>query len=138
MGPYSGKGTGESALLRSMLGCFEKNDLVVFDRYCCSYMMLAMLMNQGVHVCARLHHARSSDFRRGRRLGPDDHLVTWTRPPRPAWMSAQLYAEILQTLELREVRFHVHDNNGKTPLSVAREKGNAEMVELLLKHGAKE
>ncbi len=109
MGPYSGKETGESALLRSMLGSFEKNDLVVFDRYCCSYMMLAMLKNQGVHVCARLHHARISDFRRGRRLGSDDHLVIWTRPPRPAWMSPQQYAEIPQTLELREVRFHVHE-----------------------------
>ncbi len=38
----------------------------------------------GVHFCACLHQLRSSDFRRGRRLGRDDHVVTWTRPPRPA------------------------------------------------------
>jgi putative transposase len=108
-GPYSGKETGETALLRSMLGSFEEDDLVVFDRYCCNYMMLAMLKDHGTHVCARLHQARSCDFRRGRRLGPDDHLVTWTRPPRPDWMSPEQYAEIPETLELREVRFHVHE-----------------------------
>ena len=109
LGPYSGKETGETALLRSMLDSFEEDDLVVFDRYCCNYMMLAMLADHGTHVCARLHQARSSDFRRGRRLGPDDHLVIWTRPPRPAWMSPEQYAEIPETLELREVRFHVHE-----------------------------
>jgi ankyrin repeat protein len=30
------------------------------------------------------------------------------------------------------------DNNGKTALSVAREKGHTEIVELLFRHGAKE
>ena len=76
IGPFEGKETGEPALLRNMLGNFDKNDLVVFDRYYCSYMMLAMLIRQKMQVCAHLHQRRPSDFRTGRRLGPDDHLVT--------------------------------------------------------------
>jgi len=107
VGPYEGKQTGETALLRTLLATFEPNDVVIFDRYFCSFMMLALLSRQGVHVCARLHHCRRSDFRRGRRLGPGDHLITWTRPQRPTWMSPEQYAQIPETLTLREVQFDV-------------------------------
>ena len=112
--PYQGKETGETALLRSLLEGFTPHDLVVFDRYCCSYMMLAMLMDRKLHVCTRLHQRRSSDFRRGRRLGLDDHLITWIRPQRPSWMSREEYQQIPETLELREVRYHVSEPGHRT------------------------
>jgi len=107
VGPYEGKQTGETALLRSLLATFHAGDVVVFDRYFCSFMMLALLSLGGRHVCARLHQSRRSDFRRGRRLGPGDHLITWTRPQRPTWMSPEQYAQIPETLTLREVQFDV-------------------------------
>jgi len=107
LGPYEGKQTGETALLRELLENFQEKDVVVFDRYYCSFMMLALLSLRGLHVCARLHHLRHSDFRRGRRLGPGDHLITWTRPPRPKWMSQEQYDRIPETLTLREVKFDV-------------------------------
>jgi len=107
IGPYEGKETGENALLRDMPDAFDEGDVVVFDRHYCSFMMLAMLALGGVHVCARLHQRRPSDFRHGRRLGTDDHLITWTRPARPAWMSEGEYARIPETLTLRELRFEV-------------------------------
>ncbi len=59
-------------------------------------MMIALLRNQRVDVCARLHHLRRVDFRKGRRLGKYDHLIVWTRPDRPAWM-------VQVPLTLREV-----------------------------------
>lgn len=114
IGPYEGKETGETALLRQMLDRFDKNDVVVFDRYYCSYMMLAMLSTRGIHVCARQHQARHSDFRQGRRLGPDDHLVTWNRPRRPDWMSPEEYETIPEELELRELRYTVSEPGKKT------------------------
>ena len=107
IGPYSGKETGEPALLRGMLESFDQGDLVVFDRYYCSFMMIAMLQRRGLEVCARLHQRRGCDFRRGRRLGAYDHLIAWTRPERPAWMSRQAYAQIPDTMTLREIRFNV-------------------------------
>jgi putative transposase len=107
VGPYEGKGTGEPALLRSLLGSFETGDVVVFDRYYCSFMMLAQMAMRGIDVCARLHQCRKSDFRRGKRLGPGDRLVTWTRPQRPPWMSEELYEQIPETLTLRMVRFDI-------------------------------
>jgi len=107
IGPYEGKETGENALLRGLLETFEQNDVVVFDRYYGSFMMLALLSLRGLHVCVRLHQLRHSDFRRGRRLGPGDHLITWTRPQRPRWMSQEQYDQIPETLTLREVKFNV-------------------------------
>ena len=107
IGPYEGKETGESALLRGILDCLNPGDVAVLDRFFCSFLMLAMLRGRGVHFCARLHQRRAHDFRKGRRLGHDDHLVTWIRPKRPAWMSQELYERIPETMTLREVRFQV-------------------------------
>jgi hypothetical protein len=69
LGPYAGKKTGETALLRQLRRAFQAGDVAVMDRYYCSFMMLALLLGQGVQVCARMHQKRRVDFRRGRRLG---------------------------------------------------------------------
>ena len=107
IGPYSGKETGESALLRSMLTSLNAGDIAVMDRYYCSFMMIALLLAQGTPVCARKHHLRHSDFRRGKRLGKYDHVIVWTRPQRPKWMDKETYARIPETLELREIRYNI-------------------------------
>jgi putative transposase len=107
IGPYEGKKTGETALLRGILDCLKEGDVAVFDRYYCSFMMLAILRQRGIHFCVRLHQHRPGDFRQGRRLGQDDHLITWVRPQRPSWMPEDLYAQMPETMTLRELRFHV-------------------------------
>lgn len=107
LGPYAGKETGETALLRTILGSLLAGDIAVFDRYYCSFMMIALLQSQGTDVCTRLHHMRHSDFRRGKRLGRDDHLIAWTRPQRPEWMDEATYARIPATLTLREIRYQI-------------------------------
>jgi hypothetical protein len=114
MGPYKGKETGESALLRSILASLAAGDIAVMDRYYCSFMMIALLLRQGTHTCARKHHLRHSDFRRGRRLGKYDHLIVWTRPQRPKWMDEETYAQIPEQLVLREIRFQVIEPGRRT------------------------
>ncbi|HEY2839770.1 MAG TPA: IS4 family transposase [Pirellulales bacterium] len=107
LGPYSGKETGETALLRTLLESLAQGDVLVADRFYCSFLMIALLGQRGIEVCARLHQRRVADFRRGRRLGPDDHLITWTKPPRPEWMDEETYATIPDTLTLREMRYFI-------------------------------
>ena len=102
---YQGKETGETALLRTMLDSFDENDIAVFDRYCCSYMMIAQFIQHEVQVCARQNAKRPVDFTKGKRLGKDDALVTWKRPERPPWMSAEEYEQIPETLTLRMLRY---------------------------------
>lgn len=114
IGPYSGKETGETALLRQLLGSFETGDVAVMDRYYCSFMMIALLLGKGVQVCARMHQKRHVDFRRGRRLGPYDHIIAWTKPRRPAWMDQTTYDAIPDTLELREIRYNIVEKGRRT------------------------
>ena len=52
MGPYAGKETGESALLRSLLGRFNPGDVLLADRYYCSYFMIALRKERGIDLAA--------------------------------------------------------------------------------------
>jgi hypothetical protein len=106
-GPYEGKETGETALLRTVLDGFDPDDIVVFDRYYCSFMMLALLQQRNLDVCVRVHQGRTKDLSRGRKLGCGDYLVTWRRPECPAWMSPQQYRQTPETLTLRIIEFDV-------------------------------
>ena len=107
IGRYSGKQTGETALLRELLGSFVSGDVAVMDRYYCSFMMIALLFGRNVDVCARMHQTRHVDFRRGRRLGKYDHIIVWTKPQRPEWMDQATYDAIPERLEMREIRYNV-------------------------------
>lgn len=114
VGPYQGKETGETALLRELLNSFQQGDVAVMDRYYCSFLMIALLMGQGVDVCMRIHHLRKVDFRRGRRLGHYDHILYWTKPQRPDWMDPETYNGIPATLELREIRYTIDQPGFRT------------------------
>jgi hypothetical protein len=113
-GPYAGKQTGETALFRRLFGRLRPGDVVVADRYYCSYAMIALLQQQGVLAVFRLHQLRGYDFRRGQRLGPDDHVVNWLRPERPDWMDAETYAALPEQLTVREIRFPVSQPGYRT------------------------
>lgn len=71
-GPYQGKQTDENAPARHLLDAFDQGDMVVFDRYYCSFMLLAMLWLGGLQVCARLHPGAPGSPTGQRR--PLDHL----------------------------------------------------------------
>jgi hypothetical protein len=107
LGPYTGKETGEPALLRQLLAAFEPGDILLADRYYCSYFLIALLLELGIDFVARLHQCREVDFRRGRRLGPGDHVVEWIRPARPEWMDLQTYQRMPASIQVREVHVHV-------------------------------
>lgn len=107
LGPYAGKETGETALLRELLERFQRGDIMLADRYFCSYFMIALLLERGVDFVARLHQARTADFRRGRRLGRGDHLVEWQRPAKPEWMDQETYERMPASMRVREVEVQV-------------------------------
>jgi Transposase DDE domain len=108
LGPCKGKGTGETELFRTVLDQIRPGDVVVADRYYCTWWLLALLVRSGADVCFRLHHARHCDFRTGRHLGKGDHVVSWAKPARPAWMDEATYQALPESLEVREVRVVVN------------------------------
>jgi hypothetical protein len=105
--PYQGKETGEPALLREMFGRLNKNDLLLADACFCSFFMLALLMQRKVHVLVHQHQRRTTDFRKGERLGPNDHLVVWQKPERPEWMDQATYDLLPDTITVRELQIKV-------------------------------
>jgi hypothetical protein len=115
LGRYTGKETGETALLRPLIAeCFQPGDVVLADRYYCSYFMIALFAERKVDCVFRLHQQRNYDFRRGQQLGKGDHLIEWSRPPRPDWMDEETYARMPETLRLREVAVQVSQRGYRT------------------------
>lgn len=103
-GPYSGKGSGELGLFRSLGAAFQPGDLMLADALYCNYFLIATLAAAGVDMLFEQHGSRRTDFRRGRSLGPRDHLVCWPKPARPAWMTREQYAGFPDEIELREAK----------------------------------
>lgn len=118
IGKYQGKRTGENSLFRTLHGTLEEGDVVLADRYFSGWFDIALLQQRGVHMVVRKHQLRPTDFRKGHRLGPDDHLVQWPKPPRPQWMSAEQYATLPAELTLREVRVHILQKGFRTKVLV--------------------
>ena len=137
LGPYKGKQTSELALLRQVINVFQRGDILLADRFFCSYWVIADLQHRGVDVVVRLHQRRQMDFRRGRRLGREDREVTWKKPPRPEWMSRAEYEAMPAELTVRVLRVRVPDKTKRvrkleivTTLRDAREYRSKEVGEL--------
>jgi hypothetical protein len=107
LGKYEGKQTGENSLFRSIDSVLASGDVLLADRYFSGWFDIALRTQRGIDVVVRKHQLRDTDFRRGRRLGKDDQLVTWPKPARPAWMEQSVYDALPDELTVREVRVRV-------------------------------
>ena len=106
IGPYSGKGSGEQTLLRTLLDTFVAGDIVLGDAYYSTYFLLAELTARHVDAVFEQYGARkrSTDFRQGEQLGKKDHLVTYEKPKiKPGWMSLEDYDAAPKTITVREL-----------------------------------
>lgn len=107
LGPYKGKETGETALFRTLWGRLSADEIVLGDRIFGSYFGIAGLSQRGVDGLVRMHQRRTFDFRRGCRLGIEDHIVVWVKPARPEWMDKESYDKLPDELKVRELRITV-------------------------------
>ena len=140
IGPYLGKETGETALLRRLWDRLRRGEILLGDRFFSSYFGIAPLQQRGVDAVFRMHQRRKVDFRRGRRLGPGDHVVFWDRPKPPAWMDQATWEEIPSRIELRELRVSVAEAGSRvkqlvlvTTLCDPAAFSKAEVAELYLR-----
>ena len=85
-------------------------DVVLGDRFYCTFADLAALIGRGCDGVFRLHQRRPADFRRGRRVGKEDRLVTWRKPTwnaRPRGMSRCEWEGLPEELTVRLIRLGV-------------------------------
>ena len=66
-GRFQGKQTGETALFRTLHGHLGANDVLLADRYYCSYWELALVQQRGAAIVCRLHQRRRESTRAGPR-----------------------------------------------------------------------
>ena len=101
---YAGKGQSELALLRQMWSIFQPGSIMLADRLMCSWTELVMLKQRDVDSVCRFTSHRKADFRRGKRLGKDDHIVTWNKPTKPRSIDTPTYNTLPDSLTIRECR----------------------------------
>jgi len=100
-------GKSEKAMFSELAGTnLVTGDVLLGDRHFAGYCDVAMWLGFGVDIVLRQHQSRKTDFRRGKRLGRDDHLVTWQRPrQRPPSFDQATFAALPSSIPLRECRF---------------------------------
>lgn len=107
VGRFRGKGGDEQSLLRSMLDTFQSGDIVLGDAFYGTYFFLAAMQDRGGDILMEQFGARrrSTDFRRGQKIGKRDHLIQLTKPPRcPSWMDEAQYDSAPDSITVREMK----------------------------------
>src|SRR5437764_2222659 len=111
---YAGKGQGEVSLLRQLWDVLRPGDVLLGDRLMSGWVGMYLLKQRGVDTVSRLSAHRRADFRKGRRLGKDDHLVVWKKPTSIRSVDRATYNALPEAITVREVRFRVEQPGFRT------------------------
>jgi hypothetical protein len=112
---YAGKGQGEVSLLRRLWGVLRPGDVLLGDRLVGNWATIVLLQQRGVELVSRLNTAhRRADFRRGQRLGPDDHVVRWDKPTSIRSLDRDAYHALPDFITVRETRIRVRQPGFRT------------------------
>jgi hypothetical protein len=111
---YAGKGQGEVSLLRRLWEVLQPGDVLLGDRLMSGWVGMHLLKRRGVDTVSRLSAHRRADFRTGRRLGRDDHLVQWQKPTSIRSVDRPTYNALPEAITVREVRFRVEQPGFRT------------------------
>lgn len=116
IGPCRGKKTGEQSLFREMGDTLNPGDILVGDCLYDAYRDIAQLQERGVDIAFGMNQSRHCDFREGRKLGRDDHIVVWKRPKYDAnrFDSREQWEALPDEMEMREVRCIVRRKGYRT------------------------
>jgi len=112
---YAGKGQGEVSLLRRLRNVLRSGDVLLGDRLLGNWATIVFLCQLGVDLVGRLNtFHRRIDFRRGKRLGPDDHLVRWAKPTSIRSLDREAYHALPDFITVRETRVRVQQPGFRT------------------------
>jgi hypothetical protein len=106
----------ELKLLHRLLDQFKAGDLALADRGFSCYTLLALLWLKKVPAVFRLHHGRTEDLRKGKRLGKNDRLVVWKKPHnyQRRYVPVALWKRIAPELPVRILRYSLRQAGFRT------------------------
>ncbi len=104
---YAGKGQSELALLRQMWSIFSawQRDAGRSSDVRVDGVSNAQATRCGLRVS--IHFTPQGRLRRGKRLGKDDHLVTWLKPTKSRSIDTPTYNLLPESLSVRECRVKI-------------------------------
>jgi hypothetical protein len=112
---YAGKGQGEVTLLRQLWGVLRPGNVLLADSLLSNWPGIVLLQERGVDLVSRLNKAhRKADFRRGKRLGHDDHIVRWHKPTSIRSVDWPTYKSLPEYVTIREARIRVEQPGFRT------------------------
>jgi len=112
---YAGKGQGEVSLLRELWDVLRPGDVLLADSLLANWATIVLLRERRVELVSRLNKAhRKADFRRGRRLGADDHVVRWAKPTSIRSLDRETYHALPDSVTVREARVRVRQPGFRT------------------------
>ena len=89
-------------------------DIVVYDRALGHYVGCALLRARDIDLISRVH-TRRIDGRRGRRLGPNERLVTWRQSrQKPPYLTTAEWAALPEEITVRIIRVRVQQKGFRT------------------------
>jgi len=105
---YAGKGQGEISLLRRLWDIFRPGDILLTDRLQANWTNILLLGQRGIEFVGRLNKAnRTADFRRGKRLGDQDHIIRWLKPTSIRSLDRPSYRALPDFITIRETKIRV-------------------------------
>lgn len=99
-----GKGTGEHSLFRRIFNCIDADDILLGDRYYPNFFLMTEILARRADGIFRGQSQRHYDFRTGRILGKKDHIITWRKPSKPAWLDQETYDAYPEEIQIREFK----------------------------------
>jgi|APSaa5957512622_1039677.scaffolds.fasta_scaffold38948_1 hypothetical protein len=128
--------THEMSQVAGMHPKLRPGDVLIGDRGFCSFAHLALLLRDKLHGVLRVHQRTIVDFTPGRPhasgkvspsekglprsrqmrcIGAADQIVRWFKPKmKPRWMSREDYAELADSIVVRELRYRVETPGYRT------------------------
>lgn len=116
---YAGKGQGEVSLLRQLWDILHPGDILLTDCLMANWTNILLIKERRLELVSRLNKAnRKADFRRGERLGPQDHIVRWFKPTSIRSLDRRTYKTLPESITVREARIRVTQPGFRTKVIV--------------------
>lgn len=111
---YAGKGQGELSIFYQFADMLRPGDVVLADRLYGTWRALLDLQSRGVHAVSQLQVMRTADFRKGKRLGRGDHIVSWFKPSTIRSLDWATYRSLPDSITVRECRVEIKQAGFRT------------------------
>lgn len=106
----------DAKTMQKVIDWFKSGSLLLADRAFCSYKIIHRLKSKGGDcvMCLRSMRAKDFNFKKAKRIGPNEYLVTWNKPrkPKASDLAQEEWKNLDNEITLRVITCCVKGRNG--------------------------